>query len=120
MDTSDSQPGFIQALRDANRERLQAFPKADRHCHSLFGASLRSIAARAGKPLRPAPTRMADLDAMREYAHAELYPYVRDRSGTEFTAETTIEEAIEDGVTILEMSTDADFVRLTRTPLQAS
>lgn len=103
--------GFANALRSGDRKRLLTFPKADRHCHSLFGASLQSIAARAGKQLKPPPLRMADLGEMRKYAHQELYEYIRDRAGIEFTAEKTIAEAIQDGVTILEMSIDVDFVQ---------
>jgi len=112
MKASKGEIGFAEALRNGDRKRLVTFPKADRHCHSLFGASLNSIAARAGNPLKPPPSRMADLDEMRAYAHAELYAYIRNRAGIEFTAETTIKEAIQDGVTILEMSVDVDFVQL--------
>jgi adenosine deaminase len=108
----NAETGFAQALRDGNRERLVASAKADRHCHSLFGASLQSIAAWAGNPLKAAPSRMASLDQMRQYAHSELYAYIRNRAGLEFTAERTVIEAIQDGVTILEMSLDADFARL--------
>jgi len=111
MKAANPQTGFAEALRNGDRRRLATFPKADRHCHSIFGASLQSIGLRAGRKLRPPPSRMADLDAMLTYAHSELYAYIRDRSGIEFTAERTIEEAIQDGVTILEMSIDADFVQ---------
>jgi adenosine deaminase len=110
VNTADT--GFVEALRDADRERLHAFPKADRHCHSLLGASLQSIAAWAGKPLRAAPHRMDGLDEMRSYAHSELYPYIRNRAGFEFTADRTIVEAIQDGVSVLEMSLDSDLSRL--------
>ena len=103
---------FAEALRNSDRQRLVAFPKADRHCHSLFGASLKSIAVWGGTPIKAPPSRMADLDEMRRYAHAELYACIRNRAGFEFTAETTITEAIQDGVSILEMSLDSDFVRL--------
>ena len=114
MDDSPANPeiGFAEALRNGDRPRLVAFPKADRHCHSLFGASLQSIAAWAGTPLSPPPLRMANLDEMRTYAHSELYAHIRNRAGVEFTAEQTIVEAVGDGVSILEMSIDADFVAL--------
>jgi adenosine deaminase len=102
---------FTEALRNEDRARLLAFPKADRHCHSLFGASLQSISAWAGVPIKPPPPRMAGLDAMRQYAHSELYACIRNREGFEFTAERTVVEAIQDGVSILEMSLDADFAR---------
>jgi len=112
MIASKAQDSFVEALHTGDRRRVVSFAKADRHCHSLFGASLESIAARAGKQLQRAPTRMADLDEMHRYAHTELYAFIRDRTGTEFAAETTICEAIRDGVIILEMSIDSDFVQL--------
>jgi adenosine deaminase len=112
MKTNAPYIGFAEALRNRDRGRLVAFPKADRHCHSLFGASLKAIAIWAGGPIKAPPSRMADLDAMRRYAHSELYAYIRNRNGFEFTAEATIAEAIEDGVSILEMSLDADFIKL--------
>jgi adenosine deaminase len=112
MNVDTSHIGFAEALRNGDKEQLLAFPKADRHCHSLFGASLKSIAVWAGNPLRAAPHRMTDLDEMRRYAHSELYASIRNRAGFEFTAETTITEAIQDGVSILEMSLDADLLKL--------
>ena len=112
MNAANPQIGFAEALRRGDRSRLVAFPKADRHCHSILGASLQSIADWAGKPITPPPARMANFDDMRIYTHSELYPLLRNRSGFEFTAERTVEEAIQDGVTILEMSVDADFVQL--------
>jgi adenosine deaminase len=43
---------------------------------------------------------------------------IRNKAGIEFTAERTIVEALEDGVFILEMSIDADFVALYETGTQ--
>lgn len=54
---------------------------------------------------------MAGLDEMRQYAHSELYGCIRNRAGIEFTAEQTITEAVQDGVTILEMSIDVTSVQ---------
>jgi adenosine deaminase len=112
MSTNALHIGFAESLQNGDRQQLVAFPKADRHCHSLFGASLKSIAAWGGKPIKAPPSRMADLDEMRRYAHSELYACIRNRAGFEFTAATTIAEAIQDGVSILEMSLDSDLVKL--------
>lgn len=107
MTNSNSSASFIEALQSENVALLSDFPKADRHCHSLFGASMNSIRTWSGKQLKNPPTRMATLDEMRDYAHEELYPAIHNKVGFEFTAEQTIVEAIRDGVTILEMSLDA-------------
>jgi adenosine deaminase len=107
----DGPGGFAAALQSGNALRLVSFPKADLHCHSIFGASLKSIKEWAGKPLNSAPARMGSFDEMREYAHRELYPCIHNRRGFEFTAERTLIEAIQDGVTILEMSLDVTFLQ---------
>ncbi len=102
---------FAEALRGGSVRELASFAKADRHCHSIFGASFASIEQWTGKRLPPPPARMAGFDAMRLYAHGELYPYIYNRNGFEFTAERAILEAASDGVDILEMSFDVNFIQ---------
>ena len=111
MAPSSGSAGFAEALGALDRERLAAFPKADRHCHSIFGASLQGIQAWAGVPIEPPPPRMADFDGMRRYAHRALYPHIHNRAGFEHTAGSTILEAIQDGVRVLEMSLDVNFIQ---------
>jgi len=53
---------------------------------------------------------MASLDEMIKYAHDVLYPHTDTFAGFQFTAESAIQDAINDGVTILEMSLDVRFV----------
>jgi hypothetical protein len=43
-------------MRMMGPDLLLAFPKADRHCHSLFGASLQSIEAWAGRSFKQPPS----------------------------------------------------------------
>ncbi len=111
MEHSSGEPGFADALQAGDRARLAAFPKADRHCHSIFGASLQSIQAWVGKPLEPPLPRMADFDEMRAYSHRVLYPHIYNRAGFEHTASSALLEAVEDGVRILEMSLDVNFIQ---------
>jgi len=102
---------FRDALTAADPGRFIGLPKADRHCHSLLSASLRSISEWAGTAIPAAPPRMSSFEDMREYLHRELYPHIRNRAGFEFTAGRSIEESVQDGVRILEMSIDVDFMR---------
>ena len=60
---------------------------------------------------------MASFDEMRAYAHAELYPLIRNRAGFEHTAAQALVEAAADGVRVLEMSLDADFCRFYEGPV---
>ena len=110
MTTINTKGSFVEALIEGDIDRLADFPKAERHCHSIFGTSLQSIADWVGEPIKPPPARMTNLDAMRNYAQSELYPIILNRRGFEFTANSAIAEAIQDGVSILEMSLDVAFV----------
>jgi len=113
MSPAESRHEFAGAL-SRGREGVVSFAKADRHCHSLLSASLASISAWADRPLRPPVFPFSDFDGMRRYAHEELYAVIRTKRGFEFTAEQTLREAGEDGVRILEMSLDVDFVSFYR------
>jgi len=55
---------------------------------------------------------MSSLDDMINYSHGVLYPHIMTRAGFEFTAESAVQEAVEDGVARLEMSLDVRFVSL--------
>jgi adenosine deaminase len=110
-DAGDSSQAFAEALSRGNKDALAAFPKADRHCHSLLSASLESIRAWSGKPIKSPPARMADFDAMRAYIHSKLYPIIFNQAGFELTAERAVQESVQDGVRILEMSLDVNFIQ---------
>jgi len=103
---------FEAALSSGSLPAVRSFPKADLHCHSWLSAGLASIRRWAGVPIASPPRRMASFDEMREYQHAVLDPHIRSRSGFEFTADRAVVEAIEDGVTIMEMSLDVNAIRL--------
>jgi adenosine deaminase len=110
-DKGDPSQAFIEALSRGNRGELSAFPKTDRHCHSLLSASLESIRAWSGKPIKSPPARMVDFNEMRAYLHGEPYPVIFNKAGFEFTAERAIIESVQDGVQILEMSIDVNFIQ---------
>lgn len=55
---------------------------------------------------------MSSLDEMIKYSHDVLYPHTDTRSGFQFTAESAIQDTIDDGVTRLEMSMDMRFISL--------
>jgi adenosine deaminase len=55
---------------------------------------------------------MSSLDEMIKYAHDVLYPHTNTLSGFQFTAQSAIQDAVMDGVTVLEMSLDVLFISL--------
>jgi len=55
---------------------------------------------------------MKSLQAMKDYAEQILYPYIYSREGFEFTADSALQDAIEDGVVVLEISLDSKFINM--------
>ena len=105
-------PLFISALQSGDLPALQRVPKSDLHNHSILGTRIESVESWLQKPLQRAQKRMTSLDEMIKYAHDVLYPHTDTFTGFQFTAQSAIEDAIQDGVTILEMSLDMRFISL--------
>ncbi len=103
---------FLSSLRTNDLAGLARVPKSDLHNHSILGTRIERIEKWAGQPLRHAPSRMASLDVMIQYSKDVLYPHTATGAGFEFTAESAILDAIEDGVHMLEMSLDVRFISL--------
>lgn len=103
---------FLSALRNGDLAGLKLVPKSDLHIHSILGTHIERIESWIGASLPRPPAQMSSLDEMINYAHGELYPHIMTRAGFEFTAESAVQEAIEDGVARLEMSLDVRFVSL--------
>ncbi len=55
---------------------------------------------------------MVSLDEMIKYAQEVLYPHTISCAGFQFTAESAIQDAIDDGISRLEMSMDVRFIAL--------
>jgi adenosine deaminase len=105
---SDSER-FCSALRSSDVGTLARIPKSDLHSHSILGTRIERVESWLQKPLDRPPTRMASLDEMIKYAHEILYPHIDTLAGFRFTAQSALEGAIADGVTVLEMSLDVRF-----------
>lgn len=103
---------FLAALEAGDLTGLKSVPKSDLHIHSILGTRIERIESWLGTPLPRPPSKMSSLDDMIKYAHGELYPHIMTRAGFEFTAESAVQEAVEDGVARLEMSLDVRFVSL--------
>ena len=111
MAVSPSQD-FCQALCSGDLAGLKRVSKSDLHNHSILGTRLGNIESWIGNPLPHPPSQMASLDEMINYSHEVLYPYTVTLGGFQFTAESAVMDAIEDGVTKLEMSMDVRFISL--------
>jgi adenosine deaminase len=58
---------------------------------------------------------MASLDEMIRYAQEVIYPHTLSCAGFQFTAESAIQDAIDDGIARFEMSMDVRFIALFET-----
>jgi adenosine deaminase len=104
--------GFCSALQSGDLSAIQRVPKSDLHNHSILGTRLGNVEHWLGRTLPHPPKRMASLDAMITFAHQELYPHTDTLAGFRFTAQSALQDAREDGVTVLEMSLDVRFISL--------
>lgn len=103
---------FVAALAADDLSKLKSIPKSDLHIHSILSTRIERIEAWLGKSLPRPAARMSNLNDMITYAHVVLYPHIMCREGFEFTAASALQEAIEDGITKLEMSLDMRFLAM--------
>ena len=100
---------FIGVLIHEDMEAIKKVPKTDLHNHSIFGTRVERVEKWANVSLPRPPSKMDGLKGMMSYAGGILYPFIDSRKGFEFTAESALKDAVEDGVKILEMSFDTRY-----------
>ena len=97
---------FVEALSTDNLTAIKASPKTDVHCHAFFSARRESVERWLGHSIAKPPLKMKGVEGMMEYADAVLAPHIKHREGFEFVAVSAMDDAIQDGVVMLEMSFD--------------
>ena len=97
---------FVEALSTDNLTAIKAAPKTDVHCHAFFSARRESVERWLGQPLIKPPPKMKGVEGMMAYADAVLAPHIKHRQGFEFVAVSAMDDAVQDGVVMLEMSFD--------------
>ena len=97
---------FVEALSTDNLTAIKAAPKTDVHCHAFFSTRRENIERWIGHPLTKPPLKMKGVERMMEYADAVLAPHIKHREGFEFVAVSAMDDAVQDGVVLLEMSFD--------------
>ncbi|MCD4657390.1 MAG: adenosine deaminase [Planctomycetes bacterium] len=100
---------FIKALEAGNLAALRRLPKGEFHNHGVLGGSLEVFNRLFDADITPAPEKMLDLDEMQNWIHAHILPYIVDRRSFELTLIAAFIQADFDGVTVLEMSIDANI-----------
>ena len=102
---------FIEALSTDNLTAIKAAPKTDVHCHSFLSTRRENAENWLGHPLTKPPLKMNGLGGMMEYIDTVLAPHLEHRQGFEFIAASAIEDAVQDGVVLLEMSFDIRLLK---------
>ena len=97
---------FVEALFTDNITAIKASPKTDVHCHAFFSARRESVERWLGDSLTKPPPKMKGIEGMMAYADAVLAPHIKHREGFEFVAVAAMDDAVQDGVVLLEMSFD--------------
>ena len=102
---------FVEALSTDNLTAIKASPKTDVHCHAFLSTRRENAEHWLGYPLTKPPLKMKGLGGMMEYVNEVLAPHLDHRQGFEFIAASALNDAIQDGVVLLEMSFDIRLVK---------
>ncbi|MFH0893317.1 MAG: hypothetical protein V2A54_02685 [Bacteroidota bacterium] len=100
---------FYRALETGNRNAMRIVAKADLHNHAGLGYRRSAFEKKYGIRFPSPPDRLRNIGDMDAYIREHLLPHFSAREDFEFAVESAIEEAISDGVTLIETSTDAFF-----------
>ena len=102
---------FVKALSTDNLTAIRAAPKTDVHSHSFLSTRRENAERWLGYPLTEPPLKMKGLEGMHAYIDDALAPHLEHREGFEFVAESAMDDAVQDGVLMLEMSFDIRLVK---------
>jgi adenosine deaminase len=103
-------PVFQKALKEGAIDSIRRTNKTDFHNHSVFGTRMSNIQKWVGHHIVRPPLQMQSLEDLHRYSREYLHPHIFNRQGFEFTTESSIADAIWDGVIILEMSVDVGWI----------
>ena len=97
---------FIEALKSGDLDKIKKIRKSDLHNHCGLGMRFSEFKSWCGVELTPPPKVIDGISGLDKYLSEVTMEHVLSREGVEYSLKSTIEAAIEDGVTILETSID--------------
>ncbi|MBF8437948.1 hypothetical protein I0Q91_12715 [Halanaerobiaceae bacterium Z-7014] len=101
---------FIEAIKDHNLNQIKTIPKGDLHNHALLGMRFSQFNKYFNGQVKPPPAKMNGLKEMANYLDNETIKFINSKNEIEDLLKIAIEEAINDGVILLEASLDASFI----------
>lgn len=102
---------FKEGLKTGDLSKIRKIPKGDLHNHCGLGMRFSTFNKWAGGNVTPPPNKMEGLLGLDNYIFGETIKFITKDSDIEFLIESTVKEAIEDGVKILEPSIDCNDLR---------
>lgn len=97
---------FIEALKNKDIKMIQQVPKADLHNHFVLGGSRNYLKKRTTYDIAPLKTPIYSMDEMHIWNNKNIGEYFNSRKMRELLIEATFMQALEDGVTLLEIGED--------------
>jgi len=101
---------FVRALDDLDLGAVRRVPKSDLHNHGTLGMRYASLAD-IGVRVTPPPASFGSLSGFFAWTGGEMRALARDAATIPRLFRAAVEDAIEDGVTVLEMSFDLGTAR---------
>lgn len=105
-------PEFINALECQDLKRLKSLPKADFHIHGGLGAQFDDVCKVLNFDLPKPPKKLDSIDDLNQYIINHLVTHYRKNDNYKKVLTLAIENALDDGVKILEMSLDIGILEI--------
>ena len=97
---------FMDALKQGSLEDIRKCKKADLHNHFVLGGSRRYLKAHAGRDIQPILTPLHSMDEMHAWNARNIGDYFNSAEGRRMLIKAAFAQAVEDGVSILEIGED--------------
>ena len=105
---------FIRALESRDLDLIRSVAKSDFHNHACLGYRLDILREFADQAIADPPDRFERFDLFIDYLSTQLHPHIYTIEGFEFSVDAALKQAIADGVTLLEISIDAQMMGVYR------
>ena len=97
---------FIEALKTHDIDAIKNVPKADLHNHFVLGGSRDYLKRMTGHDIVAIKEPLHSMDEMHAWNQNNIGDFFHSRKMRELLLEATLDQAKEDGVTVLEIGED--------------